>query len=49
MLCRSGATAVEYALIMVLVSVAIISGATVIGQSMAAKFTSEATTVSSAP
>ena len=35
---RAGATAVEYAMIAALVSIAIVAGATAIGQGMAAHF-----------
>ena len=46
--CRKGATAVEYAMIAALVSIVIISGATLLGQALAAKFVYVGTTVAAA-
>jgi pilus assembly protein Flp/PilA len=40
-----GATAVEYAMVAALISIAIIGGATLVGQAMAAKFQYVADTV----
>lgn len=44
----SGATAVEYAMIAALVSIVIITGATLLGQAVAAKFMYVGTTVAAA-
>ena len=46
---RSGATAVEYAMVAALISVVIISGATLVGQALAGKFNYVATTVAAVP
>lgn len=45
---ESGATAIEYGLIAALISVALIGGATTLGQNISAKFTTAATTVGAA-
>ena len=46
---QSGATAVEYAMIAALVSMVIISGATLVGQAMSAKFEYVGAAVAAAP
>jgi pilus assembly protein Flp/PilA len=46
---EKGATAVEYAMVAALISVAIIGGATLVGQAMAAKFQYVADTVAAVP
>ena len=45
---ESGATAIEYGLIAALISVALITGATALGDALDAKFSSIATTISTA-
>jgi pilus assembly protein Flp/PilA len=45
---ESGATAIEYGLIAALISVAIIAGATTLGQNISARFTAISTAVSGA-
>ncbi len=45
---KSGATAIEYGLIAALIAVAIITGATALGNSMNAKFTNISTTLTTA-
>jgi pilus assembly protein Flp/PilA len=46
--CENGATAIEYGLIAALIAVAIITGATVLGTSIDAKFDDVATKVETA-
>lgn len=46
---QSGTTAVEYAMIAALISIVIIGGATLVGQSIAGKFNYVATTVVAVP
>jgi pilus assembly protein Flp/PilA len=46
---QSGATAVEYAMIAALISIVIISGATLVGQAISGKFNYVATTVAAVP
>ncbi len=46
---KSGATAIEYSLIAVLICVAIITGASALGTAMNGKFSSVAASVTAAP